>query len=48
MMRLPLPWLLALTGCTLALLLVGSLATGPMSLSLAETCQALSPAKDGG
>ncbi len=30
MMRLPLPWLLCLTGGALALLLVGSLATGPM------------------
>ena len=40
-MRLPLPWLLALTGCALALLLVGSLATGPMSLSLGESLRAL-------
>ena len=48
MMRLPLPWLLALTGCTLALLLVGSLATGPMSLSLAESLQALFAGKESG
>ena len=41
LMRLPLPWLLALTGCALALLLVGSLATGPMSLSLGESLRAL-------
>ena len=40
-MRLPLPWLLALTGCALTLLLVGSLATGPMSLSLGESLRAL-------
>ena len=40
-MRLPLPWLLALTGCALALLLVGSLVTGPMSLSLGESLRAL-------
>ena len=48
MMRLPLPWLLALTGCTLALLLVGSLATGPMSLSFAESLQALFAGKESG
>ena len=41
MMRLPLPWLLGLTCGALALMLVGSLATGPMSLSLAESLQAL-------
>ena len=40
-MRLPLPWLLALTGGALALLLVGSLATGPMSLSFGESLRAL-------
>lgn len=41
MMRLPLPWLLTLTTAALALLLVGSLATGPMSLSFGESLQAL-------
>lgn len=41
MMRLPLPWLLCLTGGALALLLVGSLATGPMALSFGESLRAL-------
>lgn len=40
-MRLPLPWLLTLTTAALALLLVGSLATGPMSLSFGESLRAL-------
>ncbi len=45
MMRLPLPWLLCLTGGALALLLVGSLATGPMALSFGESLRPCSPAK---
>lgn len=40
-MRLPLPWLLALTTAALALLLLGSLATGPMALTLSESLRAL-------
>ncbi len=48
MMRLPLPWLLCLTGGALALLLVGSLATGPMALSFGESCVPCSPAKEAG
>ena len=47
-MRLPLPWLLGLTCGTLALLLVGSLATGPMSLSFTESLQALFAGKESG
>ncbi|WP_421262402.1 FecCD family ABC transporter permease [Aeromonas jandaei] len=41
MMRLPLPWLLALTTAALALLLLGSLATGPMALTLSESLRAI-------
>ena len=48
MMRLPLPWLLCLTGGALALLLVGSLATGPMALSFGESLRALLLAKGAG
>ncbi len=40
-MRLPLPWLLALTTAALALLLLGSLATGPMALTLSESLRAI-------
>lgn len=41
MMRLPLSWLLAFTTAALALLLLGSLATGPMTLTLGESLRAL-------
>ncbi|WP_413162456.1 FecCD family ABC transporter permease [Aeromonas salmonicida] len=48
MMRLPLPWLLCLTSAALALLLVGSLATGPMTLSLGESLRALFVGQESG
>ncbi len=48
MMRLPLPWLLCLTSAALALLLVGSLATGPMALSLGESLRALFAGQESG
>lgn len=48
MRRLPLPWLVALTGGALALLLVGSLATGPMTLSLGESLRALFAGQESG
>ncbi|MDF2410381.1 iron chelate uptake ABC transporter family permease subunit [Aeromonas sp. 2HA2] len=47
-MRLPLPWLLCLTSAALALLLVGSLATGPMALSLGESLRALFAGQESG
>ncbi|MFM4824542.1 FecCD family ABC transporter permease [Aeromonas bivalvium] len=48
MMRLPLPWLITLSGGLLALLLVGSLATGPLALSLGESLRALLAGQESG
>ncbi len=47
-MRLPLPWLITLSGGLLALLLVGSLATGPLALSLGESLRALLAGQESG
>ncbi|MCZ0753685.1 FecCD family ABC transporter permease [Aeromonas enteropelogenes] len=48
MMRLPLPWLLAITTALLALLLLGSLATGPMTLTMSESIKALFVGQESG
>ncbi|HEH9419637.1 FecCD family ABC transporter permease [Aeromonas sobria] len=48
MMRLPLSWLLAFTTAALALLLLGSLATGPMTLTLGESLRALFAGQESG
>lgn len=48
MMRLPLPWLLAITTALLALLLLGSLATGPMALTMSESIKALFVGQESG
>ncbi|WP_421241215.1 FecCD family ABC transporter permease [Aeromonas enteropelogenes] len=48
MMRLPLPWLLAITTALLALLLLGSLATGPMALTMSESIKALLVGQESG
>ncbi|MEL3925219.1 iron ABC transporter permease [Aeromonas enteropelogenes] len=48
MMRLPLPWLLAITTALLALLLLGSLATGPMALTMSESIKALFAGRESG
>ena len=48
MMRLPLPWLLCLTGGALALLLVGSWRPAPWPSLLARACAPCSPAKGAG
>ncbi|GAB5991530.1 iron ABC transporter permease [Aeromonas enteropelogenes] len=47
-MRLPLPWLLAITTALLALLLLGSLATGPMTLTMSESIKALFVGQESG
>ncbi|RQM70680.1 iron ABC transporter permease [Aeromonas enteropelogenes] len=47
-MRLPLPWLLAITTALLALLLLGSLATGPMALTMSESIKALLVGQESG
>ena len=47
-MRLPLSWLLAFTTAALALLLLGSLATGPMTLTLGESLRALFAGQESG
>ncbi|WP_421234930.1 FecCD family ABC transporter permease [Aeromonas enteropelogenes] len=48
MMRLPLPWLLAITTALLALLLLSSLATGPMALTMSESIKALFVGQESG
>lgn len=48
MMRLPLPWLLAIATALLALLLLGSLATGPMTLTMSESIKALFVGQESG
>ncbi|MFQ2245667.1 FecCD family ABC transporter permease [Aeromonas enteropelogenes] len=48
MMRLPLPWLLAITTALLALLLLGSLTTGPMALTMSESIKALLVGQESG
>ncbi|MGL4249671.1 MAG: FecCD family ABC transporter permease [Aeromonas sp.] len=48
MMRLPLSWLLILTAGVLSLLLIGSLATGPMALTLSESIRALFAGQESG
>lgn len=48
MMRLPLSWLLILTAGVLSLLLIGSLATGPMELTLIESMRALFAGQESG
>lgn len=48
MMRLPLPWLLAITTALLALLLLGSLTTGPMALTMSESIKALFVGQESG
>ncbi|MGE6106458.1 FecCD family ABC transporter permease [Aeromonas sobria] len=48
MMRLPLPWLITLSGGLLALLLLGSLATGPLALSFTESLRALLAGQESG
>lgn len=48
MMRLPLPWLLAITTALLTLLLLGSLATGPMALTMSESIKALFVGQESG
>ncbi|MGY3869511.1 FecCD family ABC transporter permease [Aeromonas crassostreae] len=48
MMRLPLPWLITLSGGLLVLLLLGSLATGPLALSFTESLRALLAGQESG